>query len=316
MTAGFALLVKARRSAWVARLCLLMGVLAVSACATASGPEFAKHNQLIDVSVSGEDAQRMSVRIAGQGPPVVLIHGLGGNHFSWRRISPLLKRDFRVIVPEQIGFGASDKPIDADYRLAAQAERLIRLIRRLERRKVVLVGDSTGGTLALMIAVKAPELVRKLVLIGAPLAVEDLPAVRALAPIADVAEAAMWLTPPTVVSAIGSASIYPLGYWPTAEEIALRAHTLRDPGGYVATIRTGRALFATDSSDLRQEVRAIAAPALLIWCRNDTLVPLSQARELHRKLPNARLERLGNCDHAGHYLEGERISSLIRNFAR
>ena len=314
--AVFARAVRAHGSVAALGLCLVVAALGLSGCATAPVSQFASQNQLIDVSVSGHPAARMSVRIAGQGPPVVLIHGLGGNHLSWRRISPLLKSDFRVIVPEQIGFGASDKPVEADYRLAAQAERLIRLIRRLERGKVALVGDSTGGTLALMIAVKAPELVSRLVLIGAPLAVEDLPAVQALAPVADVAEAAMWLTPPTIISAIGSASIYPFGYLPSAEEIAVRAHTLRAPGGYVATIRTGRALFATDSSDLRQRVKTIAAPALLIWCRNDTLVPLAQARELHQRLPNARLELLGNCDHAGHYLEGERISALIRNFAK
>jgi pimeloyl-ACP methyl ester carboxylesterase len=296
-------------------LVCLFGLFALSGCATAPVSQFTSHNQLIDVSQTASNAERMSVRIAGQGRPLVLVHGLGGNHLSWRRIAPLLKNDFRVIVPEQIGFGASDKPVDADYRLAAQADRLIVLIRRLERRKVVLVGDSTGGTLALLIALKAPDLVSKLVLIGAPLAVEDLPAVQALAPIADLAEVAMWLTPPTIVSAIGSASIYPFGYLPTAEEIALRAHSLREPGGYEATIRTGRALFATNSDGLRDKIGTIAAPTLLIWCRNDSLVPLSQARELHEKLPNARLELLGHCDHAGHYLEGERISSLVRGFA-
>ena len=304
-----------RWRAWVAAYCLLIGALVLSGCASAPRTSFDSHNQLIDVSVSSSGVERMSVRVAGNGRPVVLIHGFGGNHFSWRRISPLLKRDFRVIVPEQIGFGASDKPLDADYRLGAQADRLIVLIRRLEQRKVILVGDSTGGTLALLIAVKAPDLVDKLVLIGAPLAVEDLPAVRTLAPVADLAEAAMWLTPPTLISAIGSASIYPFGHLPIAEEIALRARTLREPGGYVATIRTGRALFAADSDGLRQTLGRISAPALLIWCRNDTLVPLTQARELHERLEDSRLELLGNCDHAGHYLEGERISSLIRDFA-
>jgi hypothetical protein len=76
----------------------------------------------------------------------------------------------------------------------------------------------------------------------------------------------MWLTPPTLISAIGSASIYPFGHLPTAEETALRARTLRAPGGYVATIRTGRALFAADadSDGLRQTADHIPAPALLI----------------------------------------------------
>jgi pimeloyl-ACP methyl ester carboxylesterase len=102
----------------------------------------------------------------GEGPPVVLVHGTPVWSFVYRRLIADLSTTHRVVAPDHLGFGLSDKPADADYRPAAHARNLERLIEALGLRDVVLVVHDFGGPIGLSYAVEHPENVRALVLLN------------------------------------------------------------------------------------------------------------------------------------------------------
>jgi pimeloyl-ACP methyl ester carboxylesterase len=102
----------------------------------------------------------------GEGPPVVLVHGTPVWSFVYRHLIADLSRTHRVVAPDHLGFGLSDKPAEADYRPAAHARNLERLIEALGLRDVVLVVHDFGGPIGLSYAVEHPENVRALVLLN------------------------------------------------------------------------------------------------------------------------------------------------------
>lgn len=114
------------------------------------------------VSVApGEDIQ---VTLAGEGAPVVLLPGLFGGAFGFRKLIPLIvTQGHRVVVVEPLGIGTSARPERADYSLDAQAARIAAVLDSLQLRETVIVAHSLGAAIALRIAYQRPDLLRALV---------------------------------------------------------------------------------------------------------------------------------------------------------
>ncbi len=109
-------------------------------------------------------AESLSVTEEGAGQPVVLIPGLFGSAYTYRKVMPLLaERGYRAIVIEPLGIGFSGRPEKADYSLTAQAARLAETIDQLGLQEVVLIGHSVGASIAYRIAISRPDLVRAVV---------------------------------------------------------------------------------------------------------------------------------------------------------
>jgi len=105
--------------------------------------------------------ESLSVETAGSGEPVVLIPGLFGSAFGFRKLVPLLNdAGYRTIVIEPLGIGASARPEKANYSLAAQAERVAAVLDTLHVRGTLFVGHSIGGAEALRLAYRRPDLVK------------------------------------------------------------------------------------------------------------------------------------------------------------
>lgn len=113
------------------------------------------------------DGQRLHVRDQGSGPPLLLIHGLGGNlaHFNFGACAELAQR-FRVVAVDRPGSGYSPRAADAPADLSSQARVLARLIEVLELERPTVVGHSLGGAAALTLAVEHPQLVGALALVA------------------------------------------------------------------------------------------------------------------------------------------------------
>ena len=108
-------------------------------------------------------------REAGSGRPVVLLHGMLGSGRYWDEIMRLLADDYRVIAPDLLGFGHSPKPEDADYSRDTHIAWIIRTLDEMHvKDPLILVGHSMGALIALGLAVKYPERVAKLILVGMP----------------------------------------------------------------------------------------------------------------------------------------------------
>ncbi|HVC71001.1 MAG TPA: alpha/beta fold hydrolase [Acidimicrobiales bacterium] len=102
---------------------------------------------------------------AGQGPPLLLIHGIGDSSSTWLRVIGSFARDHRVIAPDLLGHGLSDKP-RADYSVAAYANGMRDLLSVLDIDRVTVVGHSLGGGVAAQFAYTFPERCERLVLVG------------------------------------------------------------------------------------------------------------------------------------------------------
>ncbi|MDR2487643.1 MAG: alpha/beta fold hydrolase, partial [Clostridiales Family XIII bacterium] len=106
----------------------------------------------------------------GEGFPLVLLHGSGPGvsaYANWNKLFPLLSKNRRMIAPDMVGFGYTDRPEGIQYGMNAWVQQTIDLFDALDIEQADLVGNSFGGALALAMAVKYPERIRKLVLMGA-----------------------------------------------------------------------------------------------------------------------------------------------------
>ncbi len=201
----------------------------------------------------------MRYRDSGHGPPVMLVHGLGCSPGWWRDVVPALARHHRVIVPDLPGFELA--PGAAPFRLQEGSAVLARLLERLDVGPTSLVGHSLGALVSLRIAATAPEAVDRMVLISPPIRTAG-PAFRHhVVPLARTA-AGLPLGALARVT-LGGIGRSPLAVWRAAEEML--------------------------HSDHLAGIEAVRAPTLLLWGRDDQLVPLAGAGELLQALPGASL---------------------------
>ncbi|MFI5042968.1 MAG: alpha/beta fold hydrolase, partial [Acidimicrobiales bacterium] len=107
----------------------------------------------------------VSYRMAGEGPTVVLIHGIAGSSTTWRAVMPALAEHYTVIAPDLMGHGHSAKP-RGDYSLGAYASGIRDLLTVLDRERVTIVGHSLGGGVAMQFAYQFPGWAERLVLIA------------------------------------------------------------------------------------------------------------------------------------------------------
>ena len=120
------------------------------------------------------DGLGLHAEVAGDGPPIVLLHGFTGAADTWRGLIPALAADRTVIAPDLVGHGRSDAPADVErYRMARAAADLVALLRLLGHERAAWLGYSLGGRTALHVAARHPDAVTALVLEGASPGIAD-----------------------------------------------------------------------------------------------------------------------------------------------
>jgi pimeloyl-ACP methyl ester carboxylesterase len=242
---------------------------------------------------------RISTMEAGQGPPVLAVHGLGGTKGSFLPTLAALADRFRVIAMDLPGFGDSDKPVGASYDPRFFARAVVDLLDALELERVDLVGNSLGGRVGLEVGLLHPERVRRLVLLAPSLAWRRS---RPLAPVLRLIRPELGLVqiaPRPVVEGIvrrlipGAAD----GWTAAGVDEFLRAYLT--PAGRAAFYAAARHIYLEEPhGDVGFWTRlpALGPEALFIWGRHDRLVPLAFARHVAEALPGARHVELP-CGH-------------------
>ena len=273
---------------------------------------------LMPVALPGEAPINLHITETGQGPPLVLLHGIGGSAFSFRHLSPALARTHRVIAIDLKGFGASDKPMDANYTATDQARLIAALMRQKGLSNVTLAGHSFGGLVAMLVTLEfnrtEPSRIRRLVLMNAPAYPQPVARKQAFMTLPIVPYVALALVPPILTARAVLATERRATPPPTDREAIAYADPLYDAGARHALIATTRALIATDGKDVIPYYRTIRQPALLIWCRFDPTVPLTTGERLVQALPKAQLAILEQCDHAPAEEQPHDTLTLIRRF--
>ena len=231
----------------------------------------------------------------GEGPAVLLLHGFGGNTFSWRFVMDDLARAHRVVAFDLPGFGFSDRSPELEYGHSAQAERVIAVMDELGIDRAVLVGHSMGGGILQRVAATHPGRVEKLVLVGSVNAAEPDPGRR------DAGRAMMRV----MTFAQKAPSLCLIG-----GKFGLN-RTVADPGlvdetmvkGYMAPLLlpgTVEAIFAM-AERVRDEAPVdlgqIAAPTLILQGAVDSVVPVATAEALHAGIGGSKLVTVPGAAH-------------------
>jgi pimeloyl-ACP methyl ester carboxylesterase len=257
---------------------------------------------------------RLRYAVGGAGPPLVLVHGLGGTIENWRAIAPRLAASHRVLVPDLPGHGHS-APLREARDVDALAEAVLGLADEEEMPEAVWIGHSLGGVVGIRAAVVRSDAVRGLVLAGAA-------GIGSASRAAEVTLALLGVTRPGRLiaphrhrwahSRLGRRTAF--GWWGVADPDALEPELaeafLVGPAHHTDMRQAGRALLV---SDPRTELDRVTCPCLCLWGASDNWVKLQDGMEYARRL-RAPLRSIAGC---GHLLIGERADvclAAIRDF--
>jgi len=243
---------------------------------------------------------------AGDGPPLLLLHGLGGSTFGFRYLIPLLSPRFRLLALDLKGFGYSERPPDGDYSLTAQARLVKGFLDALNIERAAVLGHSLGGAVALHLAADFPERVERLILVSSASDKEMRRGVRGarlLRPFLPVVGAFTLQNRWFRERSLRSGCYDPAYVTPEVMEGYLRPSRIR---GYIRSL--GR-LMVDRKNDLPLDPSAICQPTLIIWGEGDRWLPPSRGRALEETLPDSRLVTV---ERAGHLVLEEQPEESAR----
>jgi pimeloyl-ACP methyl ester carboxylesterase len=274
--------------------------------------------ELQHLSIHGH---RIGVYVAGDGPVVLLIHGMAGSSATWRRVAATLAERFTVVAPDLIGHGASGKPRRGEYSLAAHANVLRDILHFLGHDRATFVGQSLGGGVAMQLAYQFPERCERLVLVGSGgLGREVSLLLRALT--FPGFEYVFPLVCSPVLRDAGNrvaSCLHRIGLRaaPAGEEVWRSYTSLAEADTRRAFFRTlhavidlgGQAVSATDRLYLASQV-----PTLIVWGAEDPLIPVSHAVAAHDAMPGSRLVIFENVGHFPHCEDPDRFVRVLAEF--
>jgi pimeloyl-ACP methyl ester carboxylesterase len=267
--------------------------------------------------VHGHD---VAYRQAGEGPLLVMIHGIAGSSSTWVPVMPLLAERCTVIAPDLLGHGESAKP-RGDYSLGAYASGIRDLLGVLGHDRATVVGHSLGGGIAMQFAYQFPQMAERLVLVASGgLGKEVTPLLRALTipgteyvlPV--VLRRELHDVLGVAGRALGRFGLRADPFLTEVWQAWARLTDVRAQRAFIHTIRAvidiaGQRVSARDRLYLAHEV-----PTMIVWGDRDQVIPVSHGHIAHELIPGSRLEVV---EGAGHFLPIERpelLDRLLRDF--
>ena len=256
----------------------------------------AEHSRFAEI-----DGVRVHYQEAGAKtqPPVLLIHGFTASNFVWKDVLlPIAESGFRVIAPDLVGFGFSEKPKHGEYTIDAQARAMTGLMDQLGIERATLVGSSYGGAVAATCALDYPERVERLVLVDA--VINDYAKRRPLLRLAASPLLGDFVSPLMLGSRKLVHQQMRKGYAPETrhmfDESRMTAHhrpllAASTQRAALLTLRRWQAL------RIEQEAHRIKQPTLLIWGEVDPEIPLAHGRRLFEEILNSQLVVFRRCGH-------------------
>lgn len=273
--------------------------------------------ELQRVTIHGHD--RAFVK-AGQGPVLLLLHGLGCDHTTWSPVIADLARDFTVVAPDLLGHGRSAKP-RADYSVGGYANGMRDLLTVLGIDKVTVVGHSLGGGVAMQFAYQFPERTERMILVApGGMGPEVTPLIRAVT-LPGFHQALGVATLPGVRH-VGRAWLKTLsrtGLQATRDlgEVAEIYESFKDPRARAAVRHVVRGAIDLKGQIITMVDRAYltqAMPMLVVWGRHDAVIPARHAEHVARIAPGAIVELIDDSGHFPHKDHPERFGRIVREF--
>ncbi|MBM4301747.1 MAG: alpha/beta fold hydrolase [Deltaproteobacteria bacterium] len=276
-------------------------LLMLAGCAHVPAPMASLEQSLGEPKIFDYHGVRINYYEAGQGPPIILLHGFGASAYSWRFLAPPLAADHRVFTLDLKGYGLSAKPEDGKYAISDQADMVAAFIRTRDLRDLVVIGHSMGGGVTLMTYLKVresqPARIRRLVLIDSAGYPQKMPWF-------------IWLAKAPVLGSVGGKLVSPRFaaaqvlrkcYYNkdkiTDEQIETYAYYGSLPGAREAVVQTAKQIVPDDIDALVAQYKTISVPVLIIWGADDEVVPVSVGRNFKRDIPGSELVILPQCGH-------------------
>ncbi len=265
--------------------------------------------------------RRVIYRIAGSGPPVVLIHGMLNSSSHWQSVALDLAHEHTVVAPDLIGHGDSAAP-RGDYSLGAHAASIRDLLAAIGIDRASIVGHSLGGGVAMQFFYQFPQRVERLVLISSGgLGHEVSPMLRTAALPGTAALLSLTIHP-RVLSALSDAGLRMRerrvgGGGVYVQAIARALRPLENAGARQAFLHTlrsvidvhGQRVSATDRLYLLETM-----PTLIVWGERDHTIPLSHGRRAHEAIPHSFFRTLPAAAHFPHLEDPEGLARVLREF--
>jgi pimeloyl-ACP methyl ester carboxylesterase len=275
------------------------------------GPK-STHDQFVEVG-----DVRTRYRSAGEGKPaLILIHGFGVSLECWQFNLEVLGKQFRTVAPDVVWFGKSDKPareVTGDY----FAEFISGFMDAIGVPRAVLVGNSMGGMIAVKTALQYPGRVSGLVLVSSAGFGPELAwwlRLRSVVPITKL------LRPSTGTYRF---AVRRLVYAPsvvTEDLVNVFVEMARQPGALDAhhrVLRYGadwRGLRPAAVKEIRDQAHAIRIPTLIVWGKQDRVVPVKHAEIARQCIPDARVHIFDQCGHAPMLEKADEFNKLVAEF--
>ncbi|HHX6895845.1 TPA: alpha/beta fold hydrolase [Pseudomonas aeruginosa] len=254
---------------------------------------------------------RTNLHDQGEGFPALLIHGSGPGvtaWANWRGIIPQLAQTRRVIAPDMLGFGYSERPADGKYSQARWVEHAIGVLDALGIQQADIVGNSFGGGLALALAIRHPERVRRLVLMGS---------VGVSFPITPGLDA-VWGYEPSFANMRRLMDVFAYDRSLVTDELAeLRYQASIRPGfqeSFAQMFPAPRQRWVDDLASREADIRALPHETLVIHGREDQVNPLAASLTLAEWIARAQLHVFGQCGHWTQIEHANRFARLVEDF--
>ena len=247
----------------------------------------------------------------GQGNPIFLIHGSGPGvtaYANWRLTMPVLAEKFRVIAPDMVGFGFTERPANVSYTMDMWVSHALSLMDALKIEKAHLVGNSFGGGLALALALKAPDRVHRLVLMGSAGTKFQL---------TDGLDA-VWGYKGTLEHMKELVGLFAFNKNLVSDDLAkLRYEASIRPGfqeAFSAMFPAPRQRWVDALASDEGKIKTMAHETLIIHGRDDAIIPLQASLRLHDLIPKSQLHVFGQCGHWTQIEHSARFNQLLLNF--
>ena len=241
---------------------------------------------------------------AGSGPTVILLHGLGGSSKVWQLNITALAERFHVVAPDQIGFGQSDKPL-ANYRIRTYVDFLDQFYKQLKIERASLVGNSMGGWIAAAFTAAFPDRVDKLVLVDAA----------GYSPPKDLDPRTFYGLNPSTREGMKvlTAKVFynKLFLTDTAIDQAISAR-LAAGDGYTINSITESIIRGEDFLD--DAVKTIKRPTLIVWGREDGLLPLADGQRFNKDIAGSMLIVFDQCGHVPNFEKAVEFNAAVIKF--
>jgi pimeloyl-ACP methyl ester carboxylesterase len=263
---------------------------------------------------------RVVYRIAGSGPPVVLIHGMVNSSRHWEEVALRLADEYTVVAPDLIGHGDSATP-RGDYSLGAHAASIRDLLAAIGIDRATLVGHSLGGGVAMQFFYQFPQRTERIVLVSSGglgrdvsplLRTAALPGASGLLSLAAHRRVldALWGAGRRLRQRGSARGVY-------LQAIARALRPLEAPSARQAFLQTLRSVIDVHGQRVSARDRLYllqALPTLIVWGERDNTIPLAHGREAHAAAPGSRFETLPRAAHFPHLEDPEGLAAVLRDF--